>query len=125
MRVLTDYLTVFLGAGLGGALRHAINRSPLATLAAFPLHTFAINLIGSFLMGILAGWMVFHGEIGQPTKLFLATGLLGGFTTFSSFTLELFSLWERGAILTANLYLLGSLAISIAAIAAGLAIMRP
>jgi CrcB protein len=95
---LTAYLIVFLGAGLGGALRHGINQLVARLVATdFPLATLLINVSGSFAMGLLAGWLAFRGDAPQHWRLFLATGVLGGYTTFSAFSLDAVLLWERGA----------------------------
>ena len=115
---------VFLGGGLGAAARHGINRAGLALLGSgFPWWTMAINIAGSFLIGLLAG--LFGAlETGENTRLFLTTGFLGGFTTFSAFSLDALTLWQRGAQMEAGGYVLGSVILSLLAAAAGLAIAR-
>jgi fluoride exporter len=121
------YLLVFVGAGLGGALRHAVNLgAERAFGAAFPWSTLAVNVVGSFAMGLLAGWLALRMGEGwtQPVRLFAATGLLGGFTTFSAFSLDAVLLWERGAAGAAVAYGLASVALSIGGLLAGLLIMR-
>ena len=122
-----SYILVFLGAGLGGALRHGVNvASARAWGAAFPWHTLIVNVAGSFLMGVLAGFLALKaGEAwGASTRLFLATGILGGFTTFSAFSLDAVLLWERGASGLAAAYVAASVVLSIAGLAAGLAAVR-
>ena len=122
---MTAYLIVFLGAGLGGALRHGINQLVARLVATdFPLATLLINVSGSFAMGLLAGWLAFRGDAPQHWQLFLATGLLGGYTTFSAFSLDAVLLWERGAWGAAALYVAGSVAFSIAGLVAGLWLAR-
>jgi CrcB protein len=122
------YLTavVFVGAGFGGALRHGVNRAVAASLPlTFPLSTFLVNVVGCFLMGVLAGWFTFRGESsGQALRLLLTTGALGGFTTFSAFSLEAALLWERGATGTALTYVLASVVFTLVAVFGGLALMR-
>jgi CrcB protein len=118
---------VFLGAGIGGVLRHGVNVVSLKWLgASFPYGTMAINILGSGVMGLVAGWLAFKAGEGwtQSTRLFLATGILGGFTTFSAFSLDAILLWERGEALMAAFYVIGSVALSLAALVAGLSIVR-
>ncbi len=108
------YLIVFLGAGLGGALRHGVNLAAARLFGtAFPFGTFAVNLFGSLAMGLLAAYFTFRGEASQSWRLFLTTGILGGFTTFSAFSLDAALLWERGEALLALLYVAGSVALAI------------
>lgn len=118
---------VFLGAGIGGVLRHGVNVLSLTWLgASFPYGTMAINIIGSGVMGLVAGFLAFKAGEGwtQTTRLFLATGILGGFTTFSAFSLDAVLLWERGEAMLAAFYVLGSVVLSLAALVAGLALVR-
>jgi len=118
---------VFLGAGIGGALRHGINLvSPRWFGMGFPYGTMAINIIGSALMGLVAGWFAFRAGEGVPQdlRLFLTTGILGGFTTFSAFSLDAALLWERGETMLAATYVIGSVVLSLAALVGGLAMMR-
>lgn len=124
---MTAFLLVFLGAGLGGAARHAVNLGCGRWCGlAFPWGTLTVNVVGSFAMGALAGWLAFKaGESwSQSARLFLATGVLGGFTTFSAFSLDAVLLWERGEILSAALYVGGSVVLSIAALVGALSLMR-
>ena len=120
-------LLVFLGAGIGGALRHGVNVGcARACGTAFPWGTLTVNVVGSLIMGVIAGWLAFKTQAGwsQPLRLFLTTGILGGFTTFSAFSLDAVLLWERGAIGAAAAYVGVSVAASIAALVAGLALVR-
>ena len=78
-------------------LRHAVNQASAAYFGVnFPWGTLFVNVVGSLAMGLLAGWFAFRGEGGQLLRLFLATGILGGFTTFSAFSIDAALLWERG-----------------------------
>lgn len=122
---MTNLALVMLGGSLGAGARHLVN-SMVTRLAgaAFPWGTFSINIAGSFAMGLLAGWLAFRSGGGPHLRLFLATGVLGGFTTFSAFSLEAVLLWERGALGAAAGYVAGSVGLSIVGLAAGLAIMR-
>ena len=120
------YLLVFLGAGLGGALRHGVNTLALRLVGpGLPYGTFAGNVLGSFAIGLLAGWFAFRGDASQGLRLFLTTGILGGFTTFSAFSLDAALLYERNALGTFAAYVIGSVALSILALFAGLAVFRP
>src|SRR3954453_16728858 len=120
-----NYLLVFVGGGLGSTLRHIVNVVGAGTLGtAFPYHPFIVNTTGSTVMGPIAGYLAFKGEASQPWRLFLMTGVLGGYTTFSAFSLDAALLYERGALGLAALYVLGSVLLSIAGLFAGLALMR-
>lgn len=124
---MQSFILVFLGAGVGGALRHMVNLGAARAFGiGFPWGTFAVNLIGSCVMGLLAGWLASRaGESwSQPLRLFLATGILGGFTTFSAFSLDAVLLWERGEPGLGAAYVAGSVVLSIAALLAGLAAGR-
>jgi fluoride exporter len=120
-----NYVLVFIGGGLGSSLRHIINLVSTRWLGtAFPYHTFIINITGSTVMGLIAGYLAFRGEASQQWRLFLMTGILGGYTTFSAFSLDAALLYERGEIALALLYVLGSVMLSIAGLFAGLALVR-
>ncbi|MCG7391305.1 fluoride efflux transporter CrcB [Microvirga sp. ACRRW] len=121
------YLIVFLGAGIGGALRHGVNVGCARYCGtALPYGTLMVNIVGSFLMGALAGWLAFKAGEGwsQPLRLFLTTGILGGFTTFSAFSLDAVLLWERGQMGEALGYVTVSVLLSIAGLVAGLMLVR-
>jgi CrcB protein len=119
------YLIVFIGAGLGGALRHGVNVGAARLFGyGFPLGTLIVNIAGSFLMGLLAGYFAFRPGINQHMRLFLTTGVLGGFTTFSAFSLDTALLLERHALGLAAGYVVGSVAASLSALFFGLAIFR-
>ncbi|KMO19250.1 fluoride efflux transporter CrcB [Methylobacterium platani] len=119
-----SYLVVFLGAGLGGALRHGVNLWAARAGSSFPFGTMLINIVGSVLMGALTGWFAARGGGPQALRLFLTTGILGGFTTFSTFSLEAFLLWERGAHAAALAYVAVSVAAGIAGVAVSLLVLR-
>jgi len=124
MQGALGYLLVFLGGGLGAMARHGVNRAGLAALGpGFPWWTLAVNVAGSFAIGLLAGLMGAL-ETGHNGRLFLITGFLGGFTTFSAFSLDALTLWERGAQLQAGLYILASVILSLIAAALGLMVAR-
>jgi CrcB protein len=122
---LTAYLIIALGAGLGGALRHGVNVGAAHLLGTgWPYGTFGVNVLGSLVMGVLAGYFALRGHASQPVVLFLTTGVLGGFTTFSAFSLDVALLYERGHLGPTALYLGGSVGLSIAALFVGLALAR-
>ena len=124
---MKSYLLVFLGAGIGGALRHGVNVGCARVCGmAFPWGTLTVNVLGSFLMGALAGWLAFKAGEGwsQPLRLFLTTGILGGFTTFSAFSLDAVLIWERGQNGLAATYVAASVLLSIAGLVAGLGLAR-
>ena len=119
------YLIVFLGAGIGGALRHGVNVGAARVFGyGFPFGTLIVNVAGSFLMGLIAGYFAFRPGIDQHMRLFLTTGILGGFTTFSAFSLDTALLIERHSYGLAAGYAAGSVVAGIAALFLGLAMFR-
>ena len=122
---MQGYLVVFIGAGVGGAIRHGMNIWVARLLGThFPSYTLIINVVGSLVMGLVAGWFAQKGGATGHMRLFLATGILGGFTTFSAFSLDAVLLWERHEHTLAALYVGGSVAGAIAGLLLGLWIMR-
>ncbi|MFN3131081.1 fluoride efflux transporter CrcB [Roseibium sp.] len=119
-------LLVMIGGGIGAGGRHLVSMATLRLFGpGFPVGTLAVNVIGSLAMGLFVGWLVKHEAAHlQPLRYFLATGLLGGFTTFSAFSLDTSVLWERGDTMLALIYVVGSVVLSILAVFAGLAVMR-
>jgi fluoride exporter len=119
------YLIVFLGGGIGAALRHGVNiLSAMLLGTAFPFATLFENVSGSLAMGLLAGYFAFRGGISQHWQLFLTTGILGGYTTFSTYSLDVALLYERGEIKLAAFYALASAVLAIAGLFGGLAFAR-
>jgi fluoride exporter len=119
------YLIVFIGAGIGGALRHGVNVAATRLFGlGFPYGTLIVNVTGSFAMGLLAGFFAYRAGIPQHVRLFLTTGILGGFTTFSTFSLDAALLIERHSYGAAAGYLVGSVAAGLAALFFGLAVFR-
>lgn len=123
---LTATAIVALGGGIGAMLRYHAGRA--VTTAAgpnmvFPWGTFLINVSGSLLMGILAGWLAREGG-SESLRLLLGVGVLGGFTTFSAFSLETALLMQRGLYGMAGTYVLGSILAGIAGLFLGLSLMR-
>jgi CrcB protein len=120
------YLIVFLGGGLGASLRHGVNllTARLFPGLGFPLATLVINVTGSMVMGVLVAIFAFKGGGPQSWRLFLTTGILGGYTTFSTFSLDVAVLYERGDLVQAALYVLGSVVLSILGILLAMAVTR-
>lgn len=115
-------LAVFLGGGVGALARYGVGKWSLAWFGSgFPVGTLAVNVVGSLAIGLAVGALE---GVGQPAKLFFVTGLLGGFTTFSAFSLDTLTLWERGEAGLALAYVAASLILSLAACAAGWMIAR-
>lgn len=119
------FLIVFLGGGLGAALRHGVNLASARFLGtAFPYNTIIENISGSTVMGLLVGYFAFRGGVPQHWQLFLTTGVLGGYTTFSAFSLDSILLMERGQPGLALMYAAVSVALSIGGLYAGITLLR-
>src|SRR3979409_1530467 len=119
------FLIVFLGGGIGAALRHGINFvMPRLLGTVFPYATLFENVSGSLIMGVLAAYFAFKGDATQHWRLFLTTGILGGYTTFSAFSLDAALLYERSEAGLAALYVAASVSLSIAGLLAGLWMVR-
>jgi CrcB protein len=126
-------MNVALGGAIGAVARYQLGRGMTHWLGpqvvtAFPWATLAANIIGSMAMGLLAGWLARHGGEspfnGEQMRLFLGVGLLGGFTTFSAFSLEMMLLVERGQAASAVTYAGVSVLAGLAALYIGLIVMR-
>jgi CrcB protein len=119
------FLIVFIGGGIGAALRHGFNLAFARLLGtAFPYATLFENVSGSLVMGLLVAWFAFRSGIPQHWQLFLTTGILGGYTTFSTFSLDVALLYERGETGLAALYVLLSVILSVGGLFGGLALVR-
>ncbi|MGB8613173.1 MAG: fluoride efflux transporter CrcB, partial [Pseudolabrys sp.] len=119
------YLIVFLGGGIGAALRHGFNLAFARLVGtAFPYATLFENVSDSIVMGMLVATFAFRSGIPHHWQLFLTTGILGGYTTFSTFSLDVALLYERGKIGVAAVYVLLSVVLSIGGLFAGLALVR-
>jgi CrcB protein len=122
---MMGFLIVFIGGGVGAALRHGFNLIFARLLGtAFPYATLFENVSGSIVMGCLVAFFAFKSGIPQHWQLFLTTGILGGYTTFSTFSLDVALLYERGEMGLAAFYVLLSVALSIGGLFAGLALVR-
>ncbi len=116
---------VAAGGAIGAVLRHGVNvMSTHLWGTDFPWATLTVNILGSFVMGLLIAVFAHFWQPPQEIKLFLVTGLLGAFTTFSAFSLDVSVLWERGALLATSGYVLASVVLSVAALFAALLIVR-
>lgn len=122
---MQHYLAIALGGALGSVLRFALNETVSERFGrAFPWGTLGINVIGSFLIGVLAILLVERWDVSPVIRLGLMVGLLGGFTTFSSFSLEVVNLMHNGAFLRAFGYVLASVTVCVAAAALGMGLAR-
>jgi CrcB protein len=122
---VTPWLAVFLGAGIGGALRHAVSLAAARTFGTgFPFGTLIVNVAGCFAIGVLVEVFARFHDPGQSARLFLTTGVLGGFTTFSAFSADAALLVERGTPSLAGLYVVLTVGGALAGVAAGLLLVR-
>ncbi len=127
MNAASPYVIVFLGAGLGGVARHILNNAiPKAFGTDYPWATPIINITGSMVMGFLIGWLAFRAGAAwsQHLRLFVATGILGGYTTFSTFSLETVLLIERHAYGAALVYVFGSVGFGVLGLWGALTLTR-
>jgi len=126
---IASSLYVAAGGGLGAWMRMLVGRGWVAALGpvragVFPYGTLTVNVLGSLFMGLLVGFLARFGSASESARLFLTVGLLGGFTTFSSFSLDIVTLIERGQTGTAAFYAALSLVAGVAGLFAGLMLMR-
>ncbi|MEC9342809.1 MAG: fluoride efflux transporter CrcB [Pseudomonadota bacterium] len=123
---MNHFLLVAMGGAVGASLRHLANLLALRwTGPGFPWGTMFVNIAGSLAMGLFVGWLARRaGGSSNELRLLVATGFLGGFTTFSAFSLDVATLWERGAVVPAFAYVLASVVLAISALFAGLWLTR-
>ncbi len=122
--IMLNVLLVALGGGLGAASRFGVSLAMPVRADAWPVATFGINVFGSLLIGVLAGWLSSRGDAGEPWRLFLGVGVLGGFTTFSAYSLETMRMIERNDWVGASTYSIGSVIAGLIAVAIGLAMAK-
>jgi fluoride exporter len=123
-RAMKSILFVMVGGALGAALRYGVARALPVSGSDWPWPTLVVNVFGGFIMGLLATWLLRAGDSGEPMRLLLGVGLLGGFTTFSAFSLEMAMMVERGQVVLAGSYALASVLLALVALFAGLALGR-
>jgi CrcB protein len=122
---MSHILLVALGGGLGASARYLTNLAALRVAGPhFPWGTILVNIIGSFAMGVLIETLTRRTGTSMEVRSFLATGFLGGFTTFSAFSLDFALMWERGDQWIGAMYLSASVVLSILALFAGLSLVR-
>ena len=116
---------VMSGGAVGAGLRYLVGRWAFVTLGGgLPFGTWTVNIAGGLAMGLLAGFLARSEGGGEPLRLLLGVGVLGGFTTFSAFSLEAFGMIVRGDVLLATAYAVSSVAGSIVALYAGVMLAR-
>jgi len=126
MQALNNYFLVFIGGGLGACLRHACNLigARVAVGSPWPWSTFLINISGALLMGVVVEAFALRNGASPQLRLLLATGILGGYTTFSTYALEIGLLLQRGQHGLAALYAGGSVALGLAGLFGGMKLVR-
>lgn len=117
-------LAIASGGAIGAVLRHLFGQFAMRFGSDFPWGTLGVNVIGSFLMGVLISVFAHYWNPSAEVRGFLTVGILGAFTTFSTFSLDFTTLWERGATMAAMGYVFASVMLSIAALFTGMLIIR-
>ena len=118
-------ILVAFGGAIGSVLRYYVGQWALRLMGpAFPWGTLAVNVVGCFVIGVFAELIARKFDASVELRLLLITGFLGGFTTFSAFSLDAISLFERGEAVAGGIYIAASVGLSMAAVVAGLAVMR-
>lgn len=122
---MTNILLAALGGAIGSVLRYLVGVFSVRWFGpSFPWGTLAVNVVGSFIIGLMVEMIARRFNASMELRVFIVTGIIGGFTTWSSFSLDTMVLFERGAIAAAAAYVIGSLVVSFAAVFAGLALGR-
>lgn len=122
---MTQLLLVALGGAIGASLRHLTNIAAMRLFGSgFPWGTFCVNVVGSFVMGLAIELLARRLGASEGLRLFLATGILGGYTTFSAFSLDTIVMAERGEVALAMLYVAASVSLALIALVAGLGLAR-
>lgn len=118
------YILVMTGGAIGAAARFGLARAIPSAQVGWPWPTFIANVLGGLLMGLLAAYVLRSGAVSENVRLFAGVGVLGGFTTFSAFSLEMAQMVERGELVWAGGYALASVLLALLALFAGLALGR-
>lgn len=121
---MKSIILVMTGGALGAVMRFGLARALPMGASGWPWPTFAANLIGGLAMGVLAAWLLRGDNAAEPLRLFLGVGVLGGFTTFSAFSLEMAQMVERGQGMLAAGYALASVILALGAVFAGMMLAR-
>lgn len=121
---MNSIFLVMSGGAIGAGLRYGITRALPVGAGGWPWPTFAANVLGGLAMGVLAAWVLRGENAAEPLRLFLGVGVLGGFTTFSAFSLEILQMIERGQGIMAALYAAISVIFALGAVFAGLMLAR-
>ncbi len=122
---MNQLILVFLGAGIGGVLRFLFGKFTLQTFGdALPYGTFGVNIIGGLIIGIAAGLLAKHSQHQHFIQYFIMVGILGGFTTFSSFSLDVVRMFEHQRMMEAFAYIIASVTLSIGAVLLGMVISQ-
>jgi CrcB protein len=119
------FILVFIGSGIGGMARHGVGLLSLRWFGpGFPTGTLAINIVGSAAMGVVVALFASLDTPHPGARLFLTTGIIGGFTTFSTFSLDAVALWQRGAHASAAFYVIASILVSLVALTLSMLLVR-
>ena len=123
--MLRQILLVAIGGAVGSVARHLVGVASLRLFGpAFPFGTLIVNLVGAFVMGVFVELLARRFGASNDLRLLIATGVLGGFTTFSSFALDTAALWERGEVISSFVYVATTLVLGLAALFLGLGLAR-
>ena len=118
---MNPIILVMSGGAIGAVLRYGVSRALPVGAAGWPWPTFAANIFGGLCMGILAIWLLRGDSAAEPLRLFIGVGVLGGFTTFSAFSLEIAQMVQRGQLGMAAAYAVASVLLALGATFAGMA----